>query len=191
MSLTESIALNYTVKFLYALAGSHDLEVCLPRSQKGHGMSSRITRASVLALIFVGTVSLPAQKLADNRGSWSGVIVNSSCTADEAFTEAAKCTEKVPGTKLVLFDDTTRQIFDLDSQDKAIGNLGDAVTVHGRLSANTIRVSSLELLTSVGLPVGRKAPAFSARDQFGHEQTLETLKGSRGTILLFFRSADW
>jgi peroxiredoxin len=45
--------------------------------------------------------------------------------------------------------------------------------------------------TSIGLEVGQKAPEFSARDQFGGEQTLETLKGPKGTVLLFFRSADW
>ena len=39
--------------------------------------------------------------------------------------------------------------------------------------------------------VGQKAPAFSIRDQFGHEQSNETLKGPNGTVLLFFRSADW
>lgn len=44
---------------------------------------------------------------------------------------------------------------------------------------------------SVGLEVGQPAPAFVLFDQFGHEQSNETLKGSKGTILLFFRSADW
>jgi hypothetical protein len=44
---------------------------------------------------------------------------------------------------------------------------------------------------SIGLQVGRKAPAFAARDQFGRDQSIETLKGASGTILLFFRSADW
>ena len=91
----------------------------------------------------------------------------------------------------MLCDDTTRQIFDLESQAQAAGHLGDAVTVRGALEGNTVHVSSLELLTSIGLRVGQKAPAFSARDQFGREQTLESLKGSHGTILLFFRSADW
>jgi hypothetical protein len=44
---------------------------------------------------------------------------------------------------------------------------------------------------SVGLDIGRQAPAFVLPDQFGHEQSNETLKGSKGTVLLFFRSADW
>ena len=72
-----------------------------------------------------------------------------------------------------------------------IWNLGEAITVSGTLEANAIHVSSLQLLNSIGLPVGQKAPAFSARDQFGREQTLESLKGPHGTVVLFFRSADW
>jgi len=45
--------------------------------------------------------------------------------------------------------------------------------------------------TSIGLAVGQNAPAFEGIDQFGRTQTTETLKGPRGTVLLFFRSADW
>jgi hypothetical protein len=44
---------------------------------------------------------------------------------------------------------------------------------------------------SIGLAVGQKAPAFGARDQFGRSQSTDTLKGTNGTVLLFFRSADW
>jgi len=44
---------------------------------------------------------------------------------------------------------------------------------------------------SIGIEVGQRAPAFSLPDQFGHEQSNATLKGSQGTVLLFFRSADW
>jgi hypothetical protein len=43
----------------------------------------------------------------------------------------------------------------------------------------------------VGLEVAQPAPAFVLPDQFGHEQSNETLKGTNGTVLLFFRSADW
>src|SRR5260221_11069567 len=63
--------------------------------------------------------------------------------------------------------------------------------VHGTLDGNTIRGASIKALTSFGLDVGQKAPAFSARDQSGREQTLDTLKGAKGTVLLFYRSADW
>jgi hypothetical protein len=43
----------------------------------------------------------------------------------------------------------------------------------------------------IGLNIGQPAPAFTLADQFGHEQSTSTLEGSKGTILLFFRSADW
>ena len=44
---------------------------------------------------------------------------------------------------------------------------------------------------SIGSNVGQKMPPFSARDQFGQDVSSDTLKGSNGTVLLFFRSADW
>ncbi len=50
---------------------------------------------------------------------------------------------------------------------------------------------SKSVSVAIGLPVGQKAPAFTAYDQFGHEQSNESLRGSHGTVLLFFRSADW
>ncbi len=134
---------------------------------------------------------LMAQTPNSAPASWSGVIINAGCTTDEAFAEAGKCTENQPGAKLVLYDDTTRQIFQLDPQSKATGRLGDSVLVRGTLAGDIIRVSSLERLTNIGLPVGAKAPAFSLRDQNGQEHSLASLKGSHGTVLLFFRSADW
>jgi hypothetical protein len=146
----------------------------------------------VVTLSFVCGLSMTGQTDNPNSMSWSGVIINNNCSADEAFAEAAKCTEKdVPGAKFVLYDDTTRQMFNLDPQDEAIGHLGDSMTATGTLEGDTIHMTSLKLHTSIGLTIGRKAPAFSARDQFGRPQTLETLKGPKGTVLLFFRSADW
>jgi hypothetical protein len=47
------------------------------------------------------------------------------------------------------------------------------------------------VLPSIGLQAGGRAPAFTLSDQFGHKQSNETLRGSNGTVLLFFRSADW
>jgi cytochrome oxidase Cu insertion factor (SCO1/SenC/PrrC family) len=44
---------------------------------------------------------------------------------------------------------------------------------------------------SIGLEVRSKIPTFELRDQKGQKQSTETLKGTNGTILLFFRSADW
>lgn len=144
-----------------------------------------------VALFFIGPRAMAGQEQMTNSGSWSGIIINSSCTPEQAFAEAAECTQKIEGGKLSLYDDTTREFFDLDPQDPAAGHLGDIVTVHATVDGKTLHVSKIELLTSIGLEVGQKAPAFLCRDQFGHEQSLDTLKGRNGTVLLFFRSADW
>jgi peroxiredoxin len=146
----------------------------------------------MILFFFTFGLALNGQSENPNHGSWYGVIINSNCTPEEAFAEAPKCTEKdAPGAKLALYDDTTRQIFILDPEDQAIGHLGDSMTLTGTLEGNTVHVASLKLHTSIGLSVGEKAPDFSARDQFGKQQTLESLKGPKGTVLLFFRSADW
>ena len=125
-----------------------------------------------------------------NSGSWSGVIVSSSCNADEAFFESPECNKVVPGAKLSLYDDTNRVMYDLEPQDKVVFHLGDTVTVRGKLDGDAIQIASIERM-SIGLAVGQKAPGFSAHDQNGSVQTLESLKGKNGTVLLFFRSADW
>jgi hypothetical protein len=144
------------------------------------------------ATFLIGGQLLPAQGIAAAAGSWSGLILNGDCTLDEAFNEAAKCTEdRGPGSKLVFYDDTIRKLYTLDPPDRGAGHLGDAVTVAGDLQGNTIKVTSFGLLTGIGLNVGQKAPAFTARDQFGKEQSLATLRGPKGTVILFFRSADW
>ena len=144
--------------------------------------------AALLGAAFLAT----AWQGSVNPRSWSGVIINAGCTADEAFAEMDKCFEqRGPGAKLALYDDTTRQIYDLDAQDQAAPHFGGSVTVAGIPQGNTIHVTEIKKLAAIGLEVGHKAPAFSSRDQFGREQNLETLKGARGTVLLFFRSADW
>jgi hypothetical protein len=44
---------------------------------------------------------------------------------------------------------------------------------------------------SIGLDIGQQAPAFAVPDEYGRQQTNQTLKGANGTVLVFFRSADW
>jgi hypothetical protein len=145
----------------------------------------------ILALACVACSARVGQDKPTNPASWSGIIINSGCTQEQAYAEAEECTKSIPGGTLSFYDDTTRQIFNLDPQEPAAGHLGDAVTIHGTLEGTTLHLTSIELLASFGLAVGQKAPAFLARDQFGQEQSLATLKGPNGTALLFFRSADW
>jgi hypothetical protein len=42
-----------------------------------------------------------------------------------------------------------------------------------------------------GPEVGHQVPAFTALDQDGRTQTLKSIMGSKGAMLVFFRSADW
>jgi peroxiredoxin len=43
----------------------------------------------------------------------------------------------------------------------------------------------------VGPAVGEKIPSFQAADQEGRVRTFADLRGPKGLVLLFFRSADW
>ncbi len=131
-----------------------------------------------------------AQSNAAKTGEWSGTLVSSACNADEAFGENPDCTKEMPDAKIALYDDTDRVMYSLEPQASVKAHLGDTVTVRGTLDDSTIQVASLGLM-SIGLAVGQKAPAFTLRDEFGKTQTLETLRGANGTVLLFFRSADW
>jgi len=144
----------------------------------------------LVALFSIATFTLAGQNNTTSSGSWSGNLVSSSCNADEAFAESPECTKNVPGAKLALYDDTNRVMYGLEPQEKVAAHLGDTVTVRGTLDGDTIQMGSIELM-SIGLAVGQKAPALSVRDQFGRVQTFDTLRGANGTVLLFFRSADW
>ncbi len=64
----------------------------------------------------------------------------------------------------------------------------------------TVAVLTLAMMTGglaqvdirkLGPGVGDKAIEFRLTDQFGRVQTLESVAGPKGTMLVFFRSADW
>jgi hypothetical protein len=42
-----------------------------------------------------------------------------------------------------------------------------------------------------GPNVGQQVPGFSATDQNGGNQTLKSVMGPKGAMLVLFRSADW
>jgi hypothetical protein len=42
-----------------------------------------------------------------------------------------------------------------------------------------------------GLKIGERIPPLDVVDQFGRHQTLASLTGPKGLVLLFVRSADW
>ena len=45
--------------------------------------------------------------------------------------------------------------------------------------------------SKLGPQVGATVPAFSGTDQFGKPQSLASLSGPKGLMLVFSRSADW
>src|ERR1700722_11153856 len=142
------------------------------------------------AILSTASLAFAGQNNPPKTGSWSGVLVTSACNADEAFNESPECFKTVPGAKIALYDDTNRPMYSLEPQEKVTARLGDTVTDRGNLDEDTIQIAST-LLKCTAFAVCQKAPNFSARYEFGHIQSLETLKGPNGTVLLFFRSADW
>jgi hypothetical protein len=45
--------------------------------------------------------------------------------------------------------------------------------------------------TKTGPAVGQKIPVFQAKDQNGRLQDFESIRGPKGAVILFHRSADW
>ena len=62
--------------------------------------------------------------------------------------------------------------------------LGSA-TIHTQAPRQRIDVSKL------GPQVGERVPNFSLKDQDGKTQTIQSIIGPRGAMLVFQRSADW
>src|SRR4029077_13057903 len=108
---------------------------------------------SLVALFSVVSFPGAAQNNTTKPGSWSGVLVSSSCNADEAFAESPECIKEVPGAKLALYDDTNRVMYGLKPQAWVTAHLGDTGTVRGTLDDGTIQMTSIELM-SIGLAVG-------------------------------------
>jgi hypothetical protein len=46
-------------------------------------------------------------------------------------------------------------------------------------------------VAKLGPQVGQRVPDFNLRDQTGRMRSLQSIMGSRGAMLVFFRSADW
>jgi hypothetical protein len=46
-------------------------------------------------------------------------------------------------------------------------------------------------VSKLGPQVGEQVPDFSLKDQNGRIQTLQSIMGPKGAMLVFYRSADW
>lgn len=68
--------------------------------------------------------------------------------------------------------------------------LGALVLAGGVLLASPQQAQQVDV-TTLGPQVGQRATDFRLPDQQGRAQTLASVAGPKGTMLVFFRSADW
>jgi len=61
----------------------------------------------------------------------------------------------------------------------------------GFAAAQTAPVPDRIDVSKLGPQVGERVPDFSLPDQNGRTQTLQSIMGRRGAMLVFMRSADW
>jgi hypothetical protein len=60
-----------------------------------------------------------------------------------------------------------------------------------RILALTLFAMAAWSAVPTGPEIGQTVPEFSALDQAGRTQTLKSIMGPKGALLVFFRSADW
>jgi hypothetical protein len=59
------------------------------------------------------------------------------------------------------------------------------------LQAQTEKSGSRVDVSRLGPQVGERVPDFALLDQTGKSQSLQSIMGRRGAMLVFIRSADW
>lgn len=66
-------------------------------------------------------------------------------------------------------------------------------TLLGALLVAVLQVSQPVTIdtSKIGPQVGQAVPPIRGVDQFGKTQTLDSMYGPKGAMLVFFRSADW
>ena len=52
-------------------------------------------------------------------------------------------------------------------------------------------LNEYDVVMQTGPDVGKKIPSFSGKDQNGKTWDFDSIKGPKGAVILFHRSADW
>lgn len=73
----------------------------------------------------------------------------------------------------------------------AVVFLGVSLFAAARPTAPTASTSTRIDVSKLGPQVGERVPDFNLQDQNGRHQTLSSIMGPRGAMLVFVRSADW
>ena len=68
--------------------------------------------------------------------------------------------------------------------------IGACILFFMQTSANTQDREEIDV-ASLGPQVGERIPEFALPDQNGTVQTLESIMGEEGAMIVFHRSADW
>lgn len=63
--------------------------------------------------------------------------------------------------------------------------------VYALLVAHAVTLAGQPDIDALGPQVGTAIPPFSALDQFGRPQTLDSIVRAQGAMVVFYRSADW
>jgi len=74
---------------------------------------------------------------------------------------------------------------------KRLISAGALAAVVALATAGGAAQTAAVVAATLGPQVGATVPAFSGVDQFGKTQTLASLTGPKGLMLVFSRSADW
>ncbi|MCU1259538.1 MAG: hypothetical protein JWO80_2423 [Bryobacterales bacterium] len=69
--------------------------------------------------------------------------------------------------------------------------IGNTSSPFHLLLVGVLLAGSAVAADKTGPGVGQAVPPFAATDQTGKQQTLRSVLGPKGALLVFYRSADW
>ena len=73
----------------------------------------------------------------------------------------------------------------------AIGAIAAGILLMATATLGTAQEGAAIDVSALGPQVGDRVPEFSLPDQNGQLQSLESVRGPNGSLILFHRSADW
>lgn len=110
------------------------------------------------AFLFAGVGFAAPKAATTTTKSWSGYITDAKCATNAKMRTDEACVKKcvAGGEKLVLYDTSTKKVYQLDPQSDVEAHASHHVRVYGTLDGDTIHVTRVRMLAS------RKAAAKPA-----------------------------
>ena len=152
----------------------------------------KLSLALLGALLFVSNLAMAQENSSGNSGSWSGVIINSGCTVDEAFAEAREVHRSKRREQSWFYTTIRSGRFTTSIRRRKPPVIWETALRSGALSkATRSMLPRSKLSPRLGSPWDRRRPHFLLATSSARNKRSKALKGAHGTVLLFFRSADW